>query len=380
MAEGKELHSGDLTIGEPLEWDIYDRKGRLLLRRGMIVLSEKQLNKIISYGAQRILENENGLETTSDEEKAEDLSPFANIDKAVKEISRVFSTMLKHVANKDSNILTRVYSLSSYLMELYDYDADAVLGALHLERRYPYAVIHPINTAMLSLVMANQLEYSIEQKLSLVSAALTANLGMFGLQQKLMTQREDLTPEQQDKINKHPISSAVLLKHWGINDKRWLEIVLQHHEKGDGTGYPRRLSGDKFIEEARILGIADRYHALLSPRKYRRGLLPTDALSLMFKGRGAEVDEDLTLLFVKELGIYPPGTFVRMKSGDTGIVTRRGEDRMYPIVKSILNNRGAKYPMPLVRDTNAQRLFEITGMCQSPRYEPNLRALWDYEV
>lgn len=382
MGKAKAINSSDIQVGKPLDWDIYDRNGRLLLKRGMSVQSAKQLTKIMAYGAQRILEDQDQQQEGEEAEKSDALSPFDNIAKAVKEIAAVYATILKHVANKDSNIQTRILSLASYLIELCEYDLDATLGAIHLEKQYPYAVIHPINSAILCNVMADLLELDIKKRLSLISAAITANIGMFGLQQKLIAQAGPLSEEQEDKVKKHPLNSAVLLKHWGVNDRLWLEIVMQHHEKHDGTGYPRRLAGNKFIMEARILGIADRYHALLAPREYRKGLLPTQALSQLFKGRGQEVDEGLTVKFVKELGIYPPGTFVRLRNGDTAIVTRRGEDRMRPVVKSIINERGASYPVPLRRETHQQLLVnEITGMCQPPKkVVPKFSILWDYEL
>lgn len=378
MAESKLLAEKDLPIGKPLEWDVFDRKGRLLLRKGMALQSDKQVSKVLSYAAYRMLEA--GEESTVEPEKNEILSPFDNIDKTVKDIARVYLTILKNVASGSANIQNQIYSLSQNLIELCEYDVDATLGALHLEKKFQYSILHPVNTAILANIMAEQLKYEAKKRVSVIAAALTANIGMFDLQQKLTKQQEHLSEQQQEAINKHPVNSAVLLKHWGVKDRLWLEVVLQHHEQKDGSGYPRRLSHEKFIQEARIVGIADRYHALLSPRGYRRGLLPTEALSRLFKERGREVDEELTLMFVREVGIYPPGSVVKLKNGDTAIVTRRGEDKMKPLAKSIFNEKGVILPVPMQRDTG-YKLQEITGMCQSiPEFKPNLKVLWDYDL
>ena len=379
MAESKKiLVEKDLPIGKPLEWDVFDRKGRLLLRKGMALQSDKQVSKVLSYAAYRLLEAEE--EAAVEPEKNEILSPFDNIDKTVNDIARVYLTILKNVASGSVRIQDQIYSLSQNLIELCEYDVDATLGALHLEKKFQYSILHPVNTAILTNIMTEQLKYDTKKRISIISAALTANIGMFDLQQKLIKQKEPLTEKQQETINKHPVNSAVLLKHWGVSDRLWLEVVLQHHEQKDGSGYPRRLSHEKFIQEARIVGIADRYHALLSPRGYRRGLLPTEALSRLFKERGKEVDEEMTLMFVREVGIYPPGSIVKLKNGDTAIVTRRGEDKMKPMVKSILNEKGVLLPVPVQRDTG-YKLQEITGMSQAmPEFKPNLKALWDYDL
>ena len=378
MAESKILVEKDLPIGKPLEWDVFDRKGRLLLRKGMALQSDKQVSKVLSYAAYRMLEAEE--EAIKEPEKNEVLSPFDNIDKTVNDIARVYLTILKNVASGSAKIQEQIYCLSQNLVELCEYDVDATLGALHLEKKFQYSILHPVNTAILANIMTEQLKYDSKKRISIISAALTANIGMFELQQKLIKQQEPLTEKQQETINKHPVNSAVLLKHWGVTDRLWLEVVLQHHEQKDGSGYPRRLSHEKFIQEARIVGIADRYHALLSPRGYRRGLLPTEALSRLFKERGKEVDEELTLMFVREVGIYPPGSVVKLKNGDTAIVTRRGEDKMKPMVKSILNQQGVLLPVPLLRDSS-YKLQEITGMCQAmPEFKANLKVLWDYDL
>ena len=378
MAETQILSSKDLPIGKPLEWDVFDRKGRLLLRQGMALQSDKQVSKVISYGAHRLVDKSE--ENDAELEKNEALSPFDRIEKTVNEIAKVYLTILKNVASPSARIQEQVYALSSHLIEFCDYDVDATLGALHLQKKYQYSVLHPVNTAILSNILAENLGFDEKKRISIVSAALTANIGMFELQQKLVTQQTDLTQKQKEQVEKHPVNSAVLLKHWGVTDRLWLEIVLQHHEQKDGSGYPRRLSEEKFIKEARVVGIADRYHALLSPRGYRKGLLPTEALSRLFKERGKEVDEEITLMFVREVGIYPPGSVVKLKNGDTAIVTRRGEDKMKPMVKSIANEKGVFLPIPIQRDTT-YKLQEITGMCQADsNYKPDLKVLWDYDL
>lgn len=377
-AETQILSSKDLPIGEPLQWDVFDRQGRLLLRQGMSLKSDAQVLKVISYGANRLASAE--ASNDSEEETNDVLSPFDDIDRTIKEVARVYHTILKKVASDSAHVQEQVIELCGRLIELCDYDLDALLGSLHLENKYQYAILHPVSTAILSYVIADKIDLSMETRVSIMAAALTSNIGMFELQQKLVRQQTPLTEEQQEAVKKHPINSAVLLKHWGVKDRLWLEIVLQHHEQKDGSGYPRKLSGDKFIKEARILGIADRYHALLSPRRYRRGLFPTEALSRLFKDRGKEVDEELTLAFVQEIGIYPPGAIVRLKNGDTAIVTRRGEDKMKPMVKCIVNERGVMLPSPVQRDTN-YKLQEITGMCQAiPNYTPDMKLLWDYNL
>ena len=380
--EKQTLAQRDIPLGEAINWDIFDREGRLLLKKGMRLRSAQQISRLLKHGAFRWKDAE--VENTPVEEAAAEindvLSPFDNIEQVSRTLAQLIHRIIHTVADPNARIEEKTREATEQLISLCEYDLDATLGAIHLGHEFSYTITHPINTAILCFIVAGQLELDPRRRLSLMAAALTANIGMFSLQNTLLDQEGPLTPEQRKQIEKHPLRSAVLLKHWGVRDRLWLEIVLQHHEQKDGSGYPRKLKDEAFIREARILGLADRYHALLSPRKHRRGLSPTEALSKLFRDRGKEVDEEITLAFIRELGIYPPGTTVRLKNGDTSIVTRRGEDRMKPLVKSVVNDRGIFYPEPVSRDS-AKGLTEITGMCRPiANYEPDFKDLWDYKL
>lgn len=380
----KILSAKDIPVGNAIEWDIFDRDGRLLLKMGMKLQSPQQVSRLLQYGAYRIkdpeVEKAHEVKAIEQNQINEALSPFDSVSAVAYDLASIINQIIKAVADPKAEIQKRISSVSQSLISLCLYDLDATLGAIHLGRDFNYTILHPINTAVLCYIVGQQLNISEEKQLSLMSAALTSNIGMFSLQNELLDHENALTPDERKEIERHPMLSAVLLKHWGVNDRLWLETVLQHHEQKDGSGYPRKLSDERFILEARILGLADRYHALLSPRKYRKGLSPTAALSKLFKDRGKEVDEDVTLVFIREMGIYPPGTTVRLKNGETAIVTRRGNDRMKPMVKSILNERGIAYPLPIRRDSS-KGLTEITGMCQPIKgFKPDFKELWDYKL
>jgi HD-GYP domain-containing protein (c-di-GMP phosphodiesterase class II) len=264
------------------------------------------------------------------------------------------------------------------LVELCEYDIDALIGGIHTDEQYRYSVIHPLHTAILCYMVAQDLKMDIDKTICLMAAALTSNVGMFEVQDEMNAQDGPLDTEQKRIVKNHPIVSAKILKRAGIKNKLWLETVLQHHEQIDGSGYPRQLRGTAFLREARILGLADRYHAMISPRAYRKGLSPTQALKKIFQTRGKEIDEKIALLFIKIVGIYPPGSFVRLSNGETAIVTRRGGDPMKPVVKSILSRSGKFLEKPKRRETS-NSAYEIAGLCPALNdFDRNLRLLWDY--
>ena len=369
----------ELTVDKPLEWDIYNEQGKLMLKKGMVLVSEAQIDRLTSYGMFRDRTQADASAKVAEAEPLvfDALSPFDRINKVVNDLETLFDKILNKAVLPTEELEQRILTLADELVELCVYDMDATIGAIHVERSHDYTIIHPLSTAILCYMVARRLEFTVTQQRSLMGAALTQNLGMHLTQKKLVEQAGVLTPEQKKEVTNHPLLSAVLLKRIGVKDKLWIDIVLQHHERVDGEGYPRKMSGAEILQESRVLGIADRYHALVSPRSYRTGLSPTEALRKLFMDRGKEVDQTLSLLLIKEVGIYPPGAYVKLKNGEVGMVTRRGHDPMKPKVKALVNPQGQPYTHPVGRDTNAVG-HEITGMCPPVDSKLSLLALWDY--
>lgn len=375
------LTEEDLTVGEPVKWHIYDGNGRLLVKKGMSLRSERQISKIIRLEGYIKFDEAQSDEDLGPDISANDaLSPFHHIDHVLEKLDKIFRYIIYKPANPAKKIPDKLLAISKSIVGLCEYDMDATIGSIHVGKDYSYTIIHPLHCAIISYSLATKIGIKDRRLLSIVCGALTANLGMFELQNQLLEQKGPLKPEQKVEVEKHTMRSTVLLKRIGVIDKLWLEIVLQHHEKQDGTGYPRKLSGKEFITEAKLLAIADRYHAMVSPRDYRVGLSPTEALKQIFQGRGKEVDETISAMLIKDMGIFPPGSFVQLANDEVAIVTRRGEDRMKPLVKSIVSPEGRSYKNPRSRDTSDKK-YRVMGLTNQPaRYENDLLKLWDYSL
>lgn len=153
--------------------------------------------------------------------------------------------------------------------------------------------------------------------------------------------------------------SAQLLAESGVTDSTLLDIVSQHHERCDGSGYPRGLRQRTIGEGARLVALADLYAAMVLPRQYRDGLHAQRALREIFLQRGASVDAATAADFINELGVFPPGIFVRLQNGDIGVVVSRGARRAHePLVRCFRSANGHAYSPNLDRDT-AERRFAI---------------------
>jgi hypothetical protein len=154
--------------------------------------------------------------------------------------------------------------------------------------------------------------------------------------------------------------------------------VLHHHERLDGSGYPHGLRGEDIPCPTRLLAIVDIYTAMLRPRTYRDAMPARMALRSIFLERGQLVDDALAAALIKELGVYPPGTLVRLANDEIGIVVRRGEDATHPLVFRLMTAEGYRASVTVARDTREPefRIVDAVSHDRYPGLAGNAAALW----
>lgn len=362
----------EIEVGKAVAWAVYDDRGRLLLNKGTVVRSQRQLDALLEHGLYRARHKED-LQARKPLILQTETNPFDQLHVLTLLIRDLNFGLRDCIAGSGE----RIPGLALDIQRMCRNDFDATLGAVHLSKDFDYVDIHPLHVAILCQLIADFLNYDHQRCISLLSAALTANIGMLDLQAQLHYQREPLTPEQRLEVQQHPQKSVQILQSVGIDDELWLKAIDQHHECMDGSGY-LGLKGDEIMEEARIIGLADRYAAMITGRYYRPGKTPNECLKNLFRVKGNEYDETLSLAFIKSLGIFPPGSFVRLENGDIAVVTKRPENGMWPLAMSIITPRGGAYRKPVQRDCSksGEGIKELYVPDDLPPLD--LPALWEY--
>ncbi|MCK4951321.1 MAG: HD domain-containing protein [Gammaproteobacteria bacterium] len=364
----------EILIGKTIPWSIYDGKGTLLLQKGSMVTSNHQLNVLLERGMYR--DELEVAEPTSVEREpvTGESNPFEIFDDLAHRITEIFS----RIVQQTGITYKELQEFCTDFQDLCEKDADAALGAVHLCHNHPYTICHPLHGAILSELIAKSVGYDIEKRIPIVAAALTANLGMLDLQEILHHQPTPITDDQRERIQMHPEESVRMLKEAGIDNPDLLQIIKQHHERIDRSGYPDKLDRSAIIEGAQIIAIADRYAAMVSSRSYRQSLRSKDALKEFFLQKNKLFDEKLTLTFIKELGVFPPGTYVTLRNGETAVVVERGKESMWPIVISLTGSGGALTEDPVRRDCNSElyAINEVVSVSEPLLF--NLHTLWGY--
>jgi len=245
----------------------------------------------------------------------------------------------------------RVWQYDRWMQTLLQRDTDVGLYLLfQLATNSPvgYSASHALICAVLSHLIAIELNLGLKERDSLVHAAFTMNVAMTALQDELAGQMERPNAEQQSAIRAHAVKGGLMLSAVGVVDKLWVEVVSSHHDENTDKGELRAISPVDRL--ARILRIVDRYAAMISPRKSRTGRSATDSARAIMSAsseQGGEVGHAL----VRTVGLCPPGTYVRLDNNEVAVVLRRSGKPNHPHVAIVIDSRGETLGQPQLHRT-----------------------------
>ena len=369
------LGVGELEVGQTLDWPVYDDKGILLYNRGATITSAKQLHILLRRGLYRKAPEQTTIPQRRNKASLQTgFNPFAFFHEYAERLEHCFDL----IGNQYAHGVELCIRLTQDIQQLCQRSPDTILGAIHLYHDVEYVISHPLHTALLCEIFARHLKWNARRRLILVCAALTANISILQLQKRLDRQTDKLSDEQQAQMRNHPLHSANMLAAAGVDHETWLKSVTQHHERMDGSGY-QGLKGKQIIDEARIIAVADIYTAMVVGKNYRSAHPAKAILRRLFLNKGREHDEQLCLLLIKLLGVFPPGTFVQLENGETAVVVKRAGDReQWPHAAAVLDMYGVAYSQPTLRNCNHSP-FRIREMGQVQHEQlPNLKLIWSY--
>lgn len=191
---------------------------------------------------------------------------------------------------------------------------------------------HSLSVAVLSLAMGGQLGYDAQRLRRLGLSALLHDIGEANIPIDVITKTGDLDEDERALIRSHPAVGYQLLREADIGDEEVRLGVLGHHEKVDGTGYPKGARALDISAFARIIAVADVYDALTSHRPYRQPKEPPEAIEFIMGGAGSAFDFDMVQALVQKIDMYPVGSRVLLSDGQVAKVVDN-ENMLRPIIK-----------------------------------------------
>ena len=333
LAEVRDL----LHIGSPLPFRVLDAQERLLLNEGQVILDEAQFEALIERGAwaerAKVDAERKARAAAATAPIVVQLSLFDRWERLLWQ----FDKLARGVVRRElpgADLPPFLAALSA----LVDRDPDIALFLCTRQEDHRFALYplrHSIHCAVLATLAARQLGWDAGRIDALGCAALSMNLGILELQAVMAEQDDPPTKKQLDQIRAHPEAAVALLRSAGIVDEDWLSIVADHHERKGGGGYPRGKA--EVHSSAQVLRGIDVYMAKISPRAKRPGLTPQLAVRQLFQ---QDPGDPLSMAVIKTLGVHPPGSLVKLRSGEIAVAIRRPAAGTHPLVATLSDRNG----------------------------------------
>ena len=357
------LPRSQVRLGLELPWNVRDEHCHLLLAKGHLLLDQHLLDALLLRGA--FVEEEEVRAAMAEAAAAAAAKKGGGLlisgRDPLKSMGQVLSvfTLWDQTTEELKALLTdlasapdfpgRLHAFALHLVEIFDINPDiAIYRSVRQDnaQHFYYGYTHAIHTAMVGVLIARHLHWPQESMMGLVKAALTMNMTIFELQGQMAGQDTPMRDKQRALLQAHPLQAVELLEKNGVTDAHWLCAIAQHHEHVEGNGYP---SGRTDLSEmALALRVADVFMAKISPRALRAALLPKEAITQLYR---EDKGGALSTAVIKEFGIYPPGDFVKLASGELGVVVQRTANARAPIVASITDRAGHPVAKTVRHDT-----------------------------
>ncbi|WP_301103310.1 HD-GYP domain-containing protein [Propionivibrio sp.] len=255
----------------------------------------------------------------------------------------------------------------------------ALISLARLKTADDYTYMHSVAVCALMIALAKQLRLDETQTRLAGIAGLLHDLGKSSMPMEVLNKPGKLTDAEFSIIKTHPEAGHELLLDSADVDSIILDVVLHHHEKIDGSGYPEQLKDKEISLYAKMGAVCDVYDAITSNRPYKPGWDPAGSLRKMAEWCTGHFDPIVFQAFVKSLGIYPIGSLVRLNSGRLGIVIDQGQKSLLqPRVKVFFSTRADARIKPEIVDLARHGCPEkIAGREDPAKWNfPDLNELW----
>ena len=255
----------------------------------------------------------------------------------------------------------------------------ALISLARLKTADDYTYMHSVAVCAMMVALAKQLGLSEEQTRVAGLAGLMHDMGKAMIPMEVLNKPGKLTDAEFDIVKRHPEEGYRMLLTGTEVDPVVLDVCLHHHEKTDGSGYPKGLKDSEISLFAKMGAVCDVYDAITSNRPYKAGWDPAESLRRMAEWAKGHFDTQVFQAFVKSLGIYPIGSLVRLSSGRLGVVVEQtGKSLTTPSVKVFFSTKSNMRIVPEIIDLSRQGVTEKIVSREDPanwRFN-DLNELW----
>lgn len=319
------------------EKNVFGADGQLLLRSG-IKLTDYYIKRLKDLGVSAIY-------VKNPHFKGIEIPEIIREETRVKAIKTVQEAFLGFRASQKID-MKQFQNLAGSVLEEVVKNKHTMVHLLDIRTHDDYTYGHSVNVCVLSVLTGIGLGYNEQKLRELTLGALLHDIGKMLVPVEILNKLTRLLNEEMEVMKTHAaLGFDMLRKHWHNIPLLSAHVAFQHHERYDGSGYPRGLKGVEIHEYSQIVAIADVYDALISDKAYKPGMQPHEAYELMIALGSSYFNPDILQVFFKSIAIFPLGSVVQLNNGQVGVIIRVYPGlQTRPVVKLIADESGKVLP------------------------------------
>ncbi len=236
----------------------------------------------------------------------------------------------------------------------------ALIALANIREQDEYLFAHAVNVSVLALALGCAVEVQDAQLIDFGIGVMLHDVGKTQIADEVLRKPTALTEKERALLRRHPVDGARLLSRMSGVPKAALVVTYEHHIRYDGSGYPKLIQRRSPSTVSQIVGIADYYDISTTLRPGTKPLLPDEAIAEMLRLRGTSFHPNILDKFVQIMGVFPPGTFVKLDTNEFAIVLRNNSDAPErPRVRVVIGPDGTRLGEP--QDADLRETDRSTG-------------------
>jgi HD-GYP domain-containing protein (c-di-GMP phosphodiesterase class II) len=315
-----------MTLASP----IFDNWGDVIIEERTI-LGPKDIDKITNTGIGEIF-------ITNDYTMDLHLKPLIDpqLSGAISKALRRFMIEVRTAITSKSHHIIEVNPLIEYTREMVSQLSWIDIGDVSINGCFSlkdYNYVHPVKVAVISILIGIADKMMETELIDIGMASLFQNIGYALIPHGILEKAGPLNEIELQIVQKHPVYAQEILHRYVEVNQNVVDIVLQHHERWNGGGYPLQLKNTEILRPAQIIGITDTCFALASKRPHREEFLPSfaieqsivspkDAIEFIFAYSGELFNPELVRTFTSQIPVYPKGVKIKLNNGKEGVVCK----------------------------------------------------------
>jgi HD-GYP domain-containing protein (c-di-GMP phosphodiesterase class II) len=361
----------DLQPGVKFSQAVYSERGSLLIPAG-VAIKEQDLDQLKGWNIQSVKTEGDILDGNPSQEKApppldQEISTMSNAERIAKEKDLKKFLSLAEVKEPSSD-----YRGYTGLIAWLDRVFSAIAGNIPIDLRYIDSIVerlfqilvrkqqgsyinyilggevqdralakNSINTAILSACIAQEMRFPNHRIIQTITAALLHDVGMLRLPRDIIDKSGELSKNEYLRMKSHTLYSYRIAHEELSYPEDLGRLVMQHHERWDGEGYPQGLKGAEIHPGARIISVADAFEAMVSQKPYRNSIIGYKAMQNILVDNASRFDPEVISAFIKIMGIYPIGSMILLNNGSIARVTEvKKEAPLRPTISLLIDQEG----------------------------------------